>query len=296
MTNSKERILNSAELLFGERGVATTSLRAISSAAGVNLAAIHYYFGSRERLIQAVFTRRLASLNEQRLELLDQCEARHRDGQLPLKEVIHAFIDPLLALRIDGSCQMLISRIYAEPGHLLSAIVVDYESRIAPRFQVALQRALPEIHAVDLYWGAFFTIGMVACAMRGASLLRVISGEAFNPAETEATAKRIVAFVCAGLRSFAGEMPDLNHPVAAGVTLTTRPQQAQEDNPGDECNQQEPEVYEPASSARLRTVYSNEHHHVSSPPAGKCAQPENEHAGSHAGTCRALQPAPVRGN
>ena len=52
-----ERILDAAEILFAERGFAETSLRTITSAAGVNLAAVNYHFGSKKALIQAVFVR-----------------------------------------------------------------------------------------------------------------------------------------------------------------------------------------------------------------------------------------------
>ena len=52
-----ERILDAAEQLFAEKGFAETSLRLITSKAGVNLAAVNYHFGSKKALIQAVFSR-----------------------------------------------------------------------------------------------------------------------------------------------------------------------------------------------------------------------------------------------
>ena len=49
-----ERILDAAEQLFAEKGFAETSLRLITSKAGVNLAAVNYHFGSRDGLYLAV--------------------------------------------------------------------------------------------------------------------------------------------------------------------------------------------------------------------------------------------------
>ena len=49
-----ERILDAAEQLFAEKGFAETSLRLITSKAGVNLAAVNYHFGSKKALIHAV--------------------------------------------------------------------------------------------------------------------------------------------------------------------------------------------------------------------------------------------------
>ena len=47
-----------------EHGYEATSLRAITAAADVNLAAVNYHFGSKEELFQAVLTRRLDPMNQ----------------------------------------------------------------------------------------------------------------------------------------------------------------------------------------------------------------------------------------
>jgi AcrR family transcriptional regulator len=48
-------IMESAEKLFAEKGFAGTSVRDIAEEAGVNLAMISYYFGSKEKLLEAIF-------------------------------------------------------------------------------------------------------------------------------------------------------------------------------------------------------------------------------------------------
>ena len=57
-TDTKERMLDTAEGLFAEHGFPATSMRDITNAAGVNLAAINYHFGSKESLLIAVLQRR----------------------------------------------------------------------------------------------------------------------------------------------------------------------------------------------------------------------------------------------
>ena len=69
--DTKTRILDAAEGLFMEHGFEATSLRSLTSSAGVNLAAVNYHFGSKEELFQAVRTRRLDPMNKVRIELLD---------------------------------------------------------------------------------------------------------------------------------------------------------------------------------------------------------------------------------
>ena len=50
---TQARILDTAEALFMEHGFEATSLRQITAAAGVNLAAVNYHFGSKEELFQS---------------------------------------------------------------------------------------------------------------------------------------------------------------------------------------------------------------------------------------------------
>ena len=57
--NEKQiQIMEAAEELFSEKGFDGTSVRDISDKAGVNLAMISYYFGSKEKLLEALFTYR----------------------------------------------------------------------------------------------------------------------------------------------------------------------------------------------------------------------------------------------
>lgn len=57
--NDKQiQIMEAAERLFADRGFAGTSVRDIAEAAGVNLAMISYYFGSKEKMMEAVFQHR----------------------------------------------------------------------------------------------------------------------------------------------------------------------------------------------------------------------------------------------
>jgi AcrR family transcriptional regulator len=55
------QIVQVAEQLFAENGFEGTSVRDIAQEAGVNVAMISYYFGSKEKLLQAVFTHRIAA-------------------------------------------------------------------------------------------------------------------------------------------------------------------------------------------------------------------------------------------
>jgi AcrR family transcriptional regulator len=52
-SNTRERILASARELFARNGIKNTSIRAVASAAGVDSALVHHYFGTKEQLFAA---------------------------------------------------------------------------------------------------------------------------------------------------------------------------------------------------------------------------------------------------
>jgi len=56
------QIIDTAERLFAQNGFNGTSVRDIAEEAGVNLAMISYYFGSKEKLMQALFEHRSAHI------------------------------------------------------------------------------------------------------------------------------------------------------------------------------------------------------------------------------------------
>ncbi len=61
--NDKQiQILETAENLFAERGFDGTSVRDIADEAGVNVAMISYYFGSKEKMLEALFELRVANI------------------------------------------------------------------------------------------------------------------------------------------------------------------------------------------------------------------------------------------
>ena len=75
--DTRDRLLDTAERLFAERGVDATSLRHITTEAEANLASVNYHFGSKEALFRQIFARRIGPINEERLRLLDACEANN---------------------------------------------------------------------------------------------------------------------------------------------------------------------------------------------------------------------------
>src|SRR5437762_13635541 len=90
--DTKTRILDAGEHLFMEHGFEATSLRQLTSAAGVNLAAVNYHFGSKEELFQAVLTRRLDPMNQERIQLLDRLEREAAGKAMSCEKILFAML------------------------------------------------------------------------------------------------------------------------------------------------------------------------------------------------------------
>lgn len=93
-TETRDKLVLAAERLFAERGIDNVSLREINRAAGQrNVAALHYHFGNREALLEAIFERRMAGINRCRVAMLDALEAEAQDDAI--RPVVEAMVLPL---------------------------------------------------------------------------------------------------------------------------------------------------------------------------------------------------------
>lgn len=76
-------LIEAAESLFAEQGIAAVSVRQIAERAGsLNTSVVGYYFGSKEALIQAIFRHRLPDIEAWRAEYLHELDRRGRGSDL----------------------------------------------------------------------------------------------------------------------------------------------------------------------------------------------------------------------
>lgn len=99
MTDTRKKILDAAERLFATKGIDAVSLREINAAAGVSPSVLHYHFGGRDTLIEALLERRLPAIGAERSAMLDRLE--QRGGQPAVRELIEVVVLPLARLALD---------------------------------------------------------------------------------------------------------------------------------------------------------------------------------------------------
>src|SRR4051812_995476 len=95
---TRARLVTAGERLFAKHGLDAVSVRDITAAAKANTAAVHYHFGSKRGLIEAILEARAADVGRLRGELLDRIEATPRPT---LREVVAALVVPTAELAHD---------------------------------------------------------------------------------------------------------------------------------------------------------------------------------------------------
>ncbi len=203
---TKARILDAAEALFMEHGFEATSLRSLTSAASVNLAAVHYHFGSKEELFQAVLTRRLDPMNQERIELLGRIEREAGGRALSCEKILFAMLIPALRLARDEkrggkNFLRLVGRAYADPApfirHFLSA---QYAGMIG-RYKEAFLKALPHLSRQELTWRLHFVMGALSYTLAGTDALKLFAEATATTNDDELLLQRLAPFLVAGLKA-----------------------------------------------------------------------------------------------
>lgn len=206
-SDTVDRILDAAEELFAERGFAETSLRMITSKAGVNLAAVNYHFGSKNALIQSVFARFLTPFSMTLEAEFDELEARPGERVPSVEEILGALTGSTVRMpqrneRGISIFMRLLGLAYTQSqGHLRGFLEEEYRE-IFTRFMHLLKQATPELSSVDRYWRIQFMLGATAFTMSSSDALREIL-QAKTGVETriQEIAARLIPFLAAGMQA-----------------------------------------------------------------------------------------------
>ncbi len=213
---TKDRILDTAETLFMQQGFDGTSLRAITAAAGVNLAAVNYHFGSKEDLFQAVLTRRLDPMNQQRVDLLARYEEEAGAEPVRCERILSALFIPALRLARDpqrggSNFLRLLGRAYADPSPFIRQFLSDQYATMIGRFKAAFSRALPHLPARELSWRLHFMMGALSYTLAGTDALKIIETLApgSEKSNDELLLRRLAPFLLAGLTAPLPELAEV---------------------------------------------------------------------------------------
>jgi AcrR family transcriptional regulator len=168
MSETQQKILDAAERLIAEQGYSATSLRQIIAEAGVNLASVHYHFGSKEELLNQLVMRKVGPVNEIRLQLLERAIAEAAPASPSVERILEALMLPMAeAANRSPQTVKVMGRILAEG--LLPQIVEKVFKPVLTAFCAAIKRAVPNLPDDEFKWRQQFMLGAMAHTMCGCS-------------------------------------------------------------------------------------------------------------------------------
>lgn len=202
---TRERVLDAAERLFAARGLDAVSIRDIIAAAGANLGAINYHFGTKDGLIEAVFQRRLIPSTEARLRALAAVEQAAGDRPPKLEAVLEAIFRPVVEEAMDprrGGADFgkLMARCLVDPHPVLEKVMRSHFAAVVKRFDAALMRALPHLAPEEVCWRMHLLMGGLHQSLLLLGRKPPPGAPAFRFG-TETYIRRFVAFAAAALRA-----------------------------------------------------------------------------------------------
>ncbi|MEO5694039.1 MAG: TetR/AcrR family transcriptional regulator [Usitatibacter sp.] len=204
--DTKTRILDAAEELFMEHGFEATSLRSLTSAASVNLAAVNYHFGTKEELFQTVLTRRLDPMNQERIDLLEKLE-REGARSLNVEKILSSMLIPALRLARDEkrggkNFLRLVGRAYADPAPFIRHFLSQQYAGMISRYKEAFLKALPHLSRQELTWRLHFVMGAISYTLAGTDAHKLFAQVTASDKENdELLLQRLAPFLVAGLKA-----------------------------------------------------------------------------------------------
>ena len=198
----RDEIMDAAEAQFAELGYAGTTLREIAAATNVTQALISYYFGSKYGLFEETFLRRGQVISQQRIELLETLLDK---GKPTVREIVHAFLSPTLALRSTPqgrSFLRLQARLHTEPPEISYKVRTDAYGSSTQRYVEAFRLAVPELDELDAYWRVTLMVGTYLYAFSDTHRMEEMTPKGlYDPEDTQALIDQVTRFVVGGFQA-----------------------------------------------------------------------------------------------
>jgi len=195
--HARQLLLEHATRIFASKGFSGASTREICRAAGVNLAAIRYYFGGKENLFRAALT--------EPIHLIASQLGRFDDPALPFAQSIRQVLAPLLGMTQQDDYEQQVTRLHLretlEPSAVFREVVVaeilplhNALARLLAR-HCGLAEADTDIHQLTF---AMIALAHDYCISR--EYMRLISPAVLNRPDAEALIlERLVGYCTAML-------------------------------------------------------------------------------------------------
>jgi len=201
---TRQKIIEAAASVFAEKGVELASLREIMIAAGVNIAAVNYYFGNKAELLSEIIAERTADLNNQRVALLEAAKRRN-NGPPSIEDWLHALIGPFIQVTLSTdpgwrNYLRILNWLTITREDQYRQVVADTYAMLRHAFLEALAEMLPALSDEEISWRFHSVIAVLRSALADRERIAAVSQRAIDPRDLPRTMSMLVPFLAAGLR------------------------------------------------------------------------------------------------
>jgi AcrR family transcriptional regulator len=150
--DTRDRILRAASDLFATNGFNGTTLREITERAGANLAAVNYYFKTKDDLVISTIEEAVRPLVEVRMKALQTCLDTTRPCLPTVDQMADALVTPLLTFSNGENRNrlLLLMQVRSDPESAHSAVVMKHFKPLHEQFVTALKSVLPHLSKSEI--------------------------------------------------------------------------------------------------------------------------------------------------
>ena len=208
--DTRDLNLDAAEDLFSKHGFYGVTIREVAREAGVDTALVHYYFGAKRELFDAVFLRRAEFLNSERVNAINSY-ATEMGEAMTLEGLFEAFLRPPFRWSMTGgpgwkNYSALVAQTNANPAFGGETMARYYDPAIRRLIEL-IKRVLPDAREVDLYWAYHNLSGALTLTLGETGRLDRLSGGLCRSGDLETAGDYIVRFAAAGFRAVCSPGP-----------------------------------------------------------------------------------------
>jgi len=205
--DTRAAILDAAEDLFSKHGFYGVTIREVAREAGVDTALVHYYFGAKRELFDAVFIRRAEVWNNERVAAINRY-AETAGEAMTLEGLLEAFLRPPFEWSLKGGpgwkhYAALVAQTNANPTFGGETMARYFDPAIRRLIEL-IGQVLPEARAEDLYWGYHNLSGALTLTLGETGRLDRLSGGLCRSGDLESACDYMVRFAAAGFRAVCG--------------------------------------------------------------------------------------------
>lgn len=202
----KDRLLDTAEGLFCERGFKGTSIRDIAASADCNIASVNYYFGSKEKLYEEVWHRHLIPMRDVRIASIKKVMSQ-AEAQPNLEDLLKSFADTFVGSMVDTSMASRLSKLMAREyidSHLPTNMFIN--EIIKPTMTAmhkAIMKTCPDLDESKVLLVIFSVIGQLVHIVHVKTMFEHGGDDSSLPIfDSNEAIDHIVKFSAAGIRAY----------------------------------------------------------------------------------------------